>query len=166
MSRIRIADLITPERIIPRLHATNKHQVIEKLSRLVAVATGLNKEPVRRAVLDREDLTTFGVGHGIAIPHAAVRGLSDPVGAFACVARPIDFGAADGRLADVVLLLPVPEMQAGILSSVLACVARRLRDREIVRCLRIETSAEVAQVILTTDSWRGPGPHPDWKHAA
>jgi len=45
-------------------------------------------------------------------------------------------------------------------------VATRLRDREVAKRLRAEASAEAAHAILTTDSWRGRDPQPDWKHAA
>ena len=166
MSRIQMADLITPERIIPTLNAADKHQVIHKLSRLIAAQTALNEELVRRAVLMREDLTTFGVGRGIAIPHAIAGNMCKPFGAFARLNRPVDFGAADGQLADLVLLLLAPETDAGSLLPALSCVARRLRDPEVARRLRAETNAETAHLILTTDFWRGHDPHPDWKRAA
>lgn len=166
MSRIQMADLLTPERIVPMLKAADKQQVIEKLSSLAAAQTGLNEECVRRAVLSCEDLTTFGVGRGIAIPHGLVGGITGPVGAFARLKRPVDFGAADRRPADLVLLLLAPKTEAGILLPALSCVARRLRDREVTKHLRAVTSAEAAHVILTTDSWRGHDPHPDWKNAA
>lgn len=154
MSRIRMADLITSDRIILTLRAAGKDQVIEKLSRLVAGHTGLNTEPIRQAVLTREDLTTFGVGRGIAIPHAIVAGLAKPIGAFTRLQRPVDFGAADGRPADLVFLLLVSDTNPGMLLPALSCVARRLRDREVARCLRAEASAEVAHLILVSDSWR------------
>jgi nitrogen PTS system EIIA component len=166
MSRIRMAELITPERIIPTLHAADKHQVIEKLSRLVAAHTALNKELVWRAVLAREDLTSFGVGRGIAIPHAVVAGIAVPVGAFARLEQPVDFGAADGQLADLVLLLLAPKNDPWILLLALSCGARRLRDPEIAQHLRAQTNAEAAHVILTTDTWRGHDLHPDWKEAS
>jgi PTS system nitrogen regulatory IIA component len=140
--------------------------VIEKLSCFAAARTGLDEELVRRALLMREDLTTFGVGRGIAIPHATVPGISEPLGAFARLKRPVDFGAADGRVADLVLLILAPEKDPGILLRALSCVARRLRDREVAKRLRAETNTEAAHVILITDSWRGHDPHPDWKHTA
>lgn len=166
MLRIRLADLIMPERIIPRLHAADKHQVIEKLSRLAAAHGGMNKDLVWRAVLNHEDLTTFGVGRGIAIPHAVVAGIEEPIGVFTRLETSVDFDAVDGRAADLVVLLLAPEANAAILLPALSCVARRLRDREVAKHLRSQTSAETAHVILTTDSWRRHGPHSDWRHAA
>jgi PTS system nitrogen regulatory IIA component len=166
MSLIRMADLITPDRIVPTMHARDKRQAVLKLSDLVATKIGLNEDAVREAVLSRDDLTTFGVGRGIAIPHAIVAGIEKPVGAFARLKRPVDFGASDGRHADLVFLLLAPETHAGILLRALSCVARRLRDREVARRLRAETKREAAHVILTTDSWREGDPHSDRTRAA
>jgi PTS system nitrogen regulatory IIA component len=165
-SRTCMAELIAPERIIPMLLGSNKHKVIEKLSWFAAAHAGLDKKLVQKAVIAREGLTTFGVGRGIAIPHAAVPGISKPLGAFARLKHPVDFGAADGRLADLVFLLLTPEDDPGALLPALSCVARRLRDREVARRLRAESSAEVSHVLLTSDSWRGHDPDPDWKRAA
>lgn len=166
MARIQMADLITPERIIPGLDARHKDQVITKVTQVIAPTIGLNVELVRRAVLTGENLTTFGVGRGIAIPHAVVAGIANPIGAFARLERPVDFGAYDGRLADLVFLLLAPETDVRTLLPALSCVARRLRDREVAARLRAEDSAEAAHIILTTDCWRGHDPYPDWKRAA
>ncbi|MGD9921314.1 MAG: PTS sugar transporter subunit IIA [Pseudorhodoplanes sp.] len=166
MSHIQMADLFIPERIVPALQAADRHQVIEKLSRLVAMQTELKKELVRRAVLSREDLTTFGVGRGVAIPHALIAGITKPIGAFARLNLTVDFGAADGRPADLIALLLIPESAAGLLLPALSCIARRLRDREVAKLLRAQTTAEAAHAILTTDLWRGHDPHPERKYAA
>jgi PTS system nitrogen regulatory IIA component len=166
-SPIRLADLVTADRIIPAMYAGNKLEVLEKLSRFAAMKIRVDAELIRRKVLERDDLTTFGIGRGIALPHAAVPDISQPIGIFARLKRPIDFGAADRRRADLVLLLLVPDKDPGMLLRVLSCAARRLRDREVVMRLRAENSAEAAHVILTTDCWRENNPRgtqPDSSH--
>jgi PTS system nitrogen regulatory IIA component len=166
MSLIRMADLITPDRIVPIMHARDKQQAVVKLSRLAATKIWLSEDAVREAVLTRDDLTTFAVGRGIAIPHAIVAGIGEPVGAFARLRRPVDFGASDGRHADLVFLLLAPETHAGVLLRALSCVARRLRDREVAKRLRAETKPDAAHVILTADSWRQDNPDSDRRRAA
>ena len=164
MAYVMMSDLLTPDRIIPALRATDRRQVVEKLCQ-VASRSGLKKETVRRAVLSREDLTTFAVGRGIAIPHAIVADIRNPLGVFARLEQPVDFGAADGRRADLVFLLLVPKANDRLLLPALACVARRLRDAEVAKHLRAATSAEAAHVILATDIWRRCA-EPDRKDAA
>lgn len=166
MSLIRMVDLVSADRVVPALYAANKLQVIEKLSCIAARRSGVEYESVRRRVLEREDLTTFGIGRGIALPHATVPGLSEPIGVFARLKQPVDFGAADGRLADLALLLLAPEEDLGVLLRALSCVARRLRNRDVVNLLRAENTSEATHVILTTDYWRGNDQPPDAKRVA
>jgi nitrogen PTS system EIIA component len=101
------------------------------------------------------DLTSFGLGRGLAIPHASVTGLPKALGAFAQLETPVDFGAADGQPADLVLLILAPEGKDSMLLRALSCVARRLRDREVAAKLRSADTAEAVHMILTTDSWHG-----------
>jgi PTS system nitrogen regulatory IIA component len=98
-------------------------------------------------LLEREDLTTFGIGRGIALPHAIVPGLAKPLGIFGRLTPPIDFMAADGRLADLIFLLLVPGRH--ILLPALSCVARRLHDDDAAGRLRVEDSREQIHLILT-----------------
>ena len=51
---------------------------------------------VLRGVLKRERVGSTGVGHGIAIPHAKTSAVEAPIVAYARLAEPIPYGAADG----------------------------------------------------------------------
>jgi PTS system nitrogen regulatory IIA component len=150
-----MADLITAGLILPRLHSSNKRGVIEKLSRFAGASAGLDGELVKNAVLSRGDPTTFGIGRGVAIPHATAPGVSQPLGAFTRLKKPVDFGAADGRPADLVMLLIAAQGEDGILLRALSSVARRLRERDVAENLRAATSVDAVHAILTTDVWRG-----------
>jgi PTS system nitrogen regulatory IIA component len=166
MRRISMSDLITQALVIPMLHASSERRVLEKLSRFTATHFRLDENLVKRAVLLRGKLTTFGLGRGIAIPHATVPEIPQPFGAFARLRRPVDFGAADGRAADLVFVLLSPDGDERTLLRALSCVARRLRDRDVAENLRAVRSAEAAHIILTTDSWRGQKPEAGWRSAA
>jgi nitrogen PTS system EIIA component len=154
MSPLRIADVIAPERILPALKATDEQRVLRALSRSVVAGSGPPEETVLRALDAVQRLTAFGVGRGVAIPHAAVSGIAAPVAAFARLRSPVDFGAADGRPVDLVFLLLVPRAKPGVLLPLLARVARRLRDREVLKHLRSECGAEAIHAVLTTEAWR------------
>jgi PTS system nitrogen regulatory IIA component len=158
MASIRMVDLVTPERIIPKLYAENKLGVIAKLSHFAATKTGMDGELIRRRVLERQDLATFAVGGGIALPHATLPRISKPIGIFARLKRPVNFRAADGRPTDLVLLVLAPDHEPGTLLRALSCAARRLRDWDVVERLRGDNSREAAHAILTSDSWRGNDP--------
>jgi PTS system nitrogen regulatory IIA component len=105
--------------------------------------------------VDRGESSSFGFGRGVAIPHAAIPGLEQPIGVFACLKPAQTFGTADERPADLVFLLLSPHGDDPTHLRVLARVARRLRDREIAARLRSANDADAIHVVLTSDTWRG-----------
>jgi PTS system nitrogen regulatory IIA component len=153
-----MAALVTPARVIPSLRAQDKRQVVRELARVAASAARLDQDVVLQAVAARADLTSFGLGRGVAIPHAMVAGLERPLGVFARLDPAIDFGAVDGRPADLVFLLLSPAGDEGTLLRALSCAARRLRDRDTRSRVRSALGAEAIHVVLTGDSWRGADP--------
>jgi PTS system nitrogen regulatory IIA component len=157
MTKSRLAELLTPERIMPELNASGAPAVLRAMARLVAEEAGSSEAAVLDAIRKMERLTSFGVGRGVAVPHAVLDGIPAPIGAFAHLRHLVDFEAADGRLVDLVFLLLVPKAEAKLLLPLLAGVVRRLRDREVLKHLRSGSSAAASFSVLTTDSWRGAG---------
>jgi PTS system nitrogen regulatory IIA component len=166
MSTIILADLVAQERIVARLGAASKGRVVRALAHLVASDAGLGEQEIRDAVHVRGDLTTFGIGRGLALPHATVAGLRRPLAAFARLEKPVDFGALDGTPADLVMLILAPQAEDGMLLRALACAARRLREREVAEKLRGAANAEALHIVLTSDAWRAPEPVAGSKIAA
>jgi nitrogen PTS system EIIA component len=155
MSEVRMAALLTPERVLPMLKAAGAPAVLRALARLAAAETGLPEETVLDAIRARGRQTAFGVGRGVAVPHAHLGEIAVPIGAFARLRHLADFGAADARPVDLVFLLLVPAAEADRLLPLLASVVRRLRDREVLKHLRGEAGAAASFAVLTTESWRG-----------
>ncbi|MBF9235382.1 PTS sugar transporter subunit IIA [Microvirga alba] len=154
MASTLMASLITPARVVPRLRACDVRHVVHELVRIAIAETALDHDAVCRAVLNRGEASTFGFGRGVAIPHAAVSGLDRPVGAFARLHPPQDFGAADHIPTDLAFLLLSPDGDASTHLRALACVARRLRDREIAAHLRSARDVEAIHIVLMSNAWR------------
>ena len=152
-----MASLISFECVVPLLRSRDVQHVVDELSRVVATEAVLDNESVCRSVLEQAEESTFGFGRGVAVPHAAFPGLDRPVGAFARLKPAHDFGASDGISADLVFLLLSPEGNDSTHLRALACVTRRLRDREVATRLRSSTDAAAIHVVLTSDIWRSSG---------
>lgn len=161
-----MTSLIAPARVISRLSARGVRNVVDALAGIAADDVALDNEVVRDAVLERGKESSFGFGRGVAIPHAAIPGLEHPLGVFARLAPGQDFGATDGIPADLVLLLLSPDGDDPTHLRALACVARRLRDREVAARLRSAEDAEAIYIVLTSDAWREPDENPDAGHSA
>jgi PTS system nitrogen regulatory IIA component len=76
------------------------------------------------------------MGSGVAIPHARFPDLRKPFGLLARLRKPIDFEAVDGRPVDIVFLLLAPVAPESDQLNALACIARKLRNPDIVSELR------------------------------
>lgn len=147
--RMEIADLITPEGVVPSLRATSKKQALQELARRAAEITGLSEKAVFDVLLERERLGTTGVGNGIAIPHGKLASLNRLYGLFARLERPIDFDSIDEQPVDLIFLLLAPESAGADHLKALARVSRLLRDKSVCEKLRGTDKAEGLYALLT-----------------
>ncbi len=149
-----LAGLLAPERIACNLHASSKKRALELLADLLASADpALSQSAVFESLIGRERLGSTGLGHGVAIPHARVRGARRAVGAFVKLDEGIDFDAADERPVDLLFALLVPEHYTNEHLALLAELARMFSDPELCRELRASCTSEHALELLTR--WKG-----------
>ena len=157
MAKITMGGLLTPARVIPRLKAHDKAQVIRELARSASHSACVEESVVHEATKICANSPSFGPGRRVAIPHAVVKGIDNALGIFARLQPAIAFGALDGEPVDLVLLVLAPEGSPGLLLRAMACGARCLRDREVRERVRSAGDAEAIHAILTSDAWRGAG---------
>ncbi|MEM6748748.1 MAG: PTS sugar transporter subunit IIA, partial [Pseudomonadota bacterium] len=110
--------------------------VISKLSDALAEKLGLDSQSVFEAVIERENLGSTGVGEGVAIPHARLKGVEKPVGAFLRVSEGVDFDAIDGKPCDLIFMLLAPLGSGADHLRALAQVSRAFRDQSLRDSLR------------------------------
>jgi PTS system nitrogen regulatory IIA component len=141
-----IADLLTPDRIVLDAKLRDKAHLISESARLCgALVPGATAGPVEAALMAREQLGSTGLGDGFALPHARIDGLRDYASLFLRLARPIDFAAVDGQPVDLAFVLLIPFDTTIPQVSVLAAIARRMRDTTVATGLR--TARTPAQVF-------------------
>lgn len=148
---MEISDLLTSDRVVDRLPAASKKQVIQEISRRAAAVTGLDERSVFSVLLERERLGTTGVGEGVAIPHGKIPDLDGLYGFFARLDRAIDFDSNDERPVDLVFLLLAQEGASADHLKALARVSRLMRDPAIREDLRHAADARALYSILTAN---------------
>jgi len=149
---MQLADLISPEAVIPSIKAKTKKQLLQELSARAARLTGLEERYVFDTLLQRERLGSTGLGEGIAIPHGKFAGLKRIVGIFARLAEPVDFEAVDGEAVDIVFLLLAPEGAGADHLKALARISRLLREGHAVDKLRTSKDASALYAVLTAEA--------------
>ncbi|WP_299203136.1 PTS sugar transporter subunit IIA [uncultured Tateyamaria sp.] len=140
--------LLKPEAVKVVTSASSKKRLFHEIGDLVQSAYDLNTALVVESLIAREALGPTGVGHGVALPHARLDGISDVMGAFVLLDKPIDFDAVDRQPVDIAFALFAPE-EAGVEHlKALALVSRTLRDAAICNKLRANPDASTLFAIL------------------
>jgi hypothetical protein len=88
ITKITFSDMLTLDRIFPRLSAENRSEVMRVLAAHVRKTTGLEKQAITNAVLSCADFPAFAPSTGVVLPHAILPGLKKPVAAYARLASP------------------------------------------------------------------------------
>ncbi|MSP81792.1 MAG: PTS IIA-like nitrogen-regulatory protein PtsN [Alphaproteobacteria bacterium] len=147
-----IADILSRDAVIPGLAATSKKQALRDVAQRAAEVAGLDERQVFDVLLERERLGSTGVGHGVAIPHGKLPGLTAIHGVFARLEEPIDFESIDGQPVSLVFALLAPEAAGADHLKALARVSRLLRDPAACEKLRRAADAPQLFALLTEAS--------------
>ena len=146
---MKIHEILNKQAIKIGMDATNKE---ESLKELVHVLFGVrdigDPKAVVKALLEREDLGSTGIGQGIAIPHGKTDKVSELIAVMGISHKGVDFDALDGEPVHIFFLLVTPKDSSGPHLKALAQISRLLRDTyfcELIR--RCKTPEEVYQLI-------------------
>lgn len=116
---------------INRLKARSRVEAVAELAAVAAAVCGVEASEISDGAMLREQLMPTGIGNGIAVPHARMRGLTETHIAVGLSAAGIDFDSPDGRPAHVILLILTPAHDDGIQLEILSDIAKVFRDEEI-----------------------------------
>ena len=110
---MKLSDIFVDEAIVPNLRAKTRDETIQELTASLADAGAVPKSKVAEivsAVKARESQATTGIGKGVALPHAKLKGIKKPVGTIGRSRDGIDFAALDSKpVYSVILLLSSPD---------------------------------------------------------
>jgi len=109
---MKLSDIIIGDAIIPKLNTGSRDEAIGMLVDSLADVGAISKQRVKditKAILAREAQATTGIGKGVALPHAKLKGIKKPIGTIGC-SEGIDFQSLDSRpVYSVILLLSNPD---------------------------------------------------------
>jgi len=129
--------LIASENIVLNSEATCKRGV---LNEMITLLPSMDPNQVMELVMAREKLGSTGIGHGVALPHGRMPGLTQPAIVLLRHQAGVDFDAIDDQPVHIVLLLLVPGSDDKGHLDLLAKLARKLQNETL------------RQKILTADS--------------
>lgn len=103
----KLADVLTPKRIVLDSHARSKKRVLEEICEHCTAPDEI--ELFYHLLIGREKLGSTALGEGVALPHCRVPTLKQSVACFIRLKEGIDFQAPDNQPVDLIFGLFVPE---------------------------------------------------------
>jgi mannitol/fructose-specific phosphotransferase system IIA component (Ntr-type) len=152
---MKLSDIMVSDAIVPELKARNRDDAIAELIDSLASAGAVPKRSAKdvvKAVLAREAQATTGIGKGVALPHAKLKGVKKPIGTIGRSSEGIEFAALDSKpVYSVILLLSSPDNPDEHLQAMEVIFKHVQRDifRKFLR--QSETKEAIVELIQEAD---------------
>jgi len=146
-----VSELLSAATIMLDLTGADRDAVLgELVSRIPDMAGQPEaRRKLLRALQEREQLHSTGIGDGVALPHArnAIVGLVDrPIVVFGRHAPGVPYGAIDGLPARLFFLLIAPTVTQHL--ALLARISRLLRDPKLRQALLVAGTPEAVVSLI------------------
>lgn len=149
---MKITDIINKDLISLELSGNTKQSIISEMIGMLKGQGVLNNEAeFEKAIYAREEVSSTGIGMGIAIPHAKTDAVKTPSLAFGLKKQPVDWESIDDEPANLFFMIAVPEASASNDHLViLTQLSRKLIDDEFREKLMKASSKEEVLELLGT----------------
>ena len=138
---------------IQDLQAESSYDAIRDLSNAIGQQSGLDAERICQVAWERERLVATGVGHGLALPHARLAEIREPIVAIGVSEAGIPFDAPDGQPAHILFLLVTPLSDPSVQLDLSASIAHAFREPHCLeRLLRAKNFTEFLATLRTISS--------------
>jgi mannitol/fructose-specific phosphotransferase system IIA component (Ntr-type) len=150
---MRLSQFLRPDFVITRLAADDVEGVVREVSAVAAAAGVGSEDLIAERLLDRERTHPTVMGAGLAIPHATVPGLPDPVIGVALARPPVRFGPGDLQPVRVFFVVLSPPGRERDHVKLLARICRLARHEDFMDDLEAaQDAAGIVRVIETVDA--------------
>jgi len=110
---MKLSEIMVTDAIVPELQAKTREEAVRELVKALAAAGAVPKksiEDIVKAIMVREAQATTGIGKGVALPHAKLKGIKKPLGTIGRSGEGIEFASLDAKpVFSIILLLSSPD---------------------------------------------------------
>jgi PTS system nitrogen regulatory IIA component len=147
-----VANLLAGSRIALELDVGHRHGLLGAAADILAAGCGLPRAAVFDGLAARERLGSTALGLGVALPHARVAGLKEPLAAYLRPQEPLLFDAPDDKPVADFLVLLVPDRADERHLRILAEAAEMFSDPGFRE--RLRAADNVAEVRAVFEQWK------------
>jgi len=142
---MRISDYLD-SRLVTFLDVNTRDEAIDSLINLLDAEGKLSeKGAFRKAIFDREELVSTGIGMGVAVPHAKLKSFTDFVIVIGILRKNgVDWNALDKAPVRLIFMIGGPDDKQTEYLQVLSLLTSAIRDVELrKKLLRATSESEV-----------------------
>jgi Kef-type K+ transport system membrane component KefB len=144
----QLRDALSSKLFLRELKALTRREAIHEMTAAVCGWSGLSAEKVEAAVLAREEALSTGVGNGVAIPHAPIDGLREPLVVVGVSFTGIDFDAPDDKPANLIFFVLTPSDDPGAQHMISSEIVRLFHGQHALeRVLRTKSFTDFLAVV-------------------
>jgi len=150
---MKLVDVLNQDCIIANLKGSEKREVLEEMVEELSFKFGdVDREKLLEVLLEREKLGSTGIGYGVAIPHARLKGLNSIIVSFGRSLKGVEFQTMDERPAHLFFLIVAPEDSTTAHIKILARISHLLQDAVLRnRLMMASTQEEIFSIIAEED---------------
>ena len=149
-----LMEILSGKSVIVGLEGQNKREILEELVDAVDEEKITDRQKVLEAVLQREEIMSTGIGHGIAIPHGKSEYVTELGGVLGLKKEGVDFESLDGKSTCIFFLLVSPMDVSGPHIKALARISRLLKGEEFRQQLIDTQDRETAIATIEEEEKR------------
>ncbi|HOT73033.1 MAG TPA: PTS sugar transporter subunit IIA [Anaerohalosphaeraceae bacterium] len=152
---MKLSDIVCFSAIIPELESKDRNGAVRELVEILyreGRLGSLEPEKLTKAIIQRENEASTGMGKGVALPHIKVDGIDEPVAAVGRSSKGIDFRSLDKQPVYTILLLISPKENPDKHLQAMEILFRHLNQDDFRRFLRqAQTVEEIVEIIRDAD---------------
>jgi PTS system fructose-specific IIA component/PTS system nitrogen regulatory IIA component len=156
---MKLGEIIPEGAIVDDLKSSTKEDVVKELVQALVKAGRIDdaiSKKVVKALMDREELGSTGIGQGVAVPHARHDAVTELIGGFGRSKKGIAFDALDGEPVFILFLLLSSKGASSAHLESLAYISRLVRDDKYIKQLRDSAdSAGIRALLIEADGRLG-----------
>ena len=144
---MNVSEVLKKEHIVTELNAKTKEEALAALTDVLC-ATGniADREAFLKDVLNRETISTTGIGNGIAIPHGKSENVAETTVAVGRLTAPVEWKSVDDNPVEFIVLLAVNEKDTtGLHVKILSEMARKLASEK--NCKKLLNAKDADEIV-------------------
>jgi len=155
---MNLSSFLTRNTVAAKIPATTKHEAIDQIVSYLCSRKGLRaQKEILRAVLSRERQPGTVLGAGIAVPHARIEKLKEPLLFVATLKSSVDFGTQTHVPVDVIFLFVTPAAASSTHLKILSMISRVVEEEPYLNRIRAAQSDAELYSVLCLEELRQEG---------